>query len=104
MKQNLKTDELQFVNMCKAIGNPLRYEIIQFLTEHAECITYDIVRYFPKAQSTISQHLKILKESGWINGTIEGTATCYCLNKENINWFKQKAQECVKIPVIPGKC
>jgi hypothetical protein len=52
-----------------------------------------IVDVLPVAQSTTSQHLKILKDSGWITGTIDGHSTCYCLNEENIAWYKDRVQE-----------
>ena len=74
--------------MLKAIGNPIRFEIIKFLVTHPGCITGDIVEYLPIAQATVSQHLKVLKEAGWISGVIEGTATCYELDEKNIGWFR----------------
>lgn len=86
------TDE-QFVEMCKALGHPIRLAIIKFLMSHPSCITGDIVDVLPVAQSTTSQHLKILKAAGWIQGTIEGTATCYCLNREHVRWFKNAVEE-----------
>lgn len=75
--------------MFKALGNPIRFEIVKFLVTHPGCITGDIVEYLPIAQATVSQHLKVLKNTGWIEGNTEGTAICYCLNEKNINWFKQ---------------
>ena len=81
------------VAMFKAIGNPVRFEIVKFLVTHPGCISGDIVAYLPIAQSTTSQHLKVLKEAGWIQGVIEGTATCYCLDEERIHWFRDKVGE-----------
>ena len=78
----------RLVNMFKALGNPIRFEIIKFLVTHPGCITGDIVKHLPIAQATVSQHLKVLKETGWISGTIEGTATCYELDVKNIEWFR----------------
>jgi len=78
----------RLVNMFKAIGNPIRFEIIKFLVTHPGCITADIVEYLPIAQATVSQHLKVLKDTGWIAGIIEGTATCYQLDDKNIVWFR----------------
>jgi DNA-binding transcriptional ArsR family regulator len=79
--------------MFKALGNPHRFEILKYLVTHPGCITGDIVSYLPIAQATVSQHLKVLRDSGWIKGTIEGTATNYCLHEENIAWFKNKVGE-----------
>lgn len=74
--------------MFKAIGNPIRFEIIKFLVTHPGCITGDIVNHLPVAQATVSQHLKVLKDAGWISGIIEGTSTCYQLDEGSINWFR----------------
>jgi ArsR family transcriptional regulator len=81
------------VFMFKALGNPSRFEIMKYLVTHPGCITGDIVEYLPIAQATVSQHLKVLRQAGFISGTVEGTATSYCLNKENIAWFRSKVGE-----------
>ena len=81
-------EQEQLVSMLKALGNPIRFEIIKFLVTHPGCITGDIVDYLPIAQATVSQHLKVLKNAGWISGIIEGTATCYQLDTKNIGWFR----------------
>ena len=81
-------EESRLIEMSQAIGNPLRFEIIKFLYTHPGCITGDIVDILPIAQSTTSQHLKVLKNAGLICGSIEGTSTNYCLNMENLAWFK----------------
>ena len=79
--------------MFKAVGNPTRYEILKFLITHPSCITADIVDYLPIAQATVSQHLKVLRDAGFIRGEITGAATSYCLNEKNINWFKNTIKE-----------
>ncbi|AHC13691.1 Arsenical resistance operon repressor [Salinispira pacifica] len=79
--------------MCKAIGNPIRFEILKFLLSHPSCITGDIVNHVPIAQATVSQHLKVLKESGWIQGESEGSSTCYCMSDAGVQWFKQTIGE-----------
>jgi ArsR family transcriptional regulator, arsenate/arsenite/antimonite-responsive transcriptional repressor len=78
----------RLVEMMKALGNPIRFEILQYLVAHPGCITSDIVDYLPIAQATVSQHLKVLREAGWISGTTEGPARCYCLSPEDIIWFR----------------
>ncbi len=91
---NIEGDEqAQLVNMFKALGNPTRFEIIKFLVTHPGCITGDIVDHLPIAQATVSQHLKVLREAGWIQGTVSGPAMNYCLNAQNIAWFKGKVGE-----------
>jgi predicted transcriptional regulator len=83
----------RLVRMFKALGNPTRFEVIKYLVTHPGCITGDIVRFLPLAQATVSQHLKVLREAGWIKGTVEGPATSYCLHEENIAWFREKVGE-----------
>ena len=78
----------RLVNMFKALGNPIRFEIVKFLVTHPGCITGEIVDHLPIAQATVSQHLKVLKETGWISGIIEGTSTCYELDAKSIGWFR----------------
>ena len=86
-------DQERLVRMFKALGNPTRFEIMKFLVTHPGCITGDIVSYLPIAQATVSQHLKVLREAGWITGEIEGPATCYYLNEESIAWFRERVGE-----------
>ncbi|MBE7556040.1 MAG: winged helix-turn-helix transcriptional regulator [Anaerolineales bacterium] len=86
-------EQERLVGMFKALGNPIRFEMMKYLVTHPGCITGDIVEFLPIAQATVSQHLKVLREAGWISGVIEGPATCYWLNEENISWFKSKVGE-----------
>ncbi len=83
-------DKQRLARMLKALGNPIRFQIVEFLAENQMCITNDIVRQMPLAQSTVSQHLKVLREAGLIRGEIEGPATCYCLDVDGIQWLKEK--------------
>lgn len=78
----------KFVRMAKALGNPIRFDILKFLVTHPGCINANLVDYLPIAQATVSQHLKVLRDAGWISGTIEGKARSYCLDEKNIAWFK----------------
>ena len=68
----------------KALSNPARVAIVDYLLSVDSCICGDIVNELPLAQSTISQHLKELKNANIIKGSIEGTAICYCINQETI--------------------
>jgi len=86
-------EQEKLVRIFKALGNPIRFEIMKFLLTHPGCITGDIVEYLPIAQATVSQHLKVLREAGLITGTVEGTATNYCLNSDIITWFKLRIQK-----------
>ena len=87
------SEQEKLVAMFKALGNPIRFEIMKFLVTHPGCITGEFVEYLPIAQATVSQHLKVLRQAGFIEGTVEGTATSYCLHEENIVWFSSKVGE-----------
>ena len=76
------SDEL--ANLCKAIGHPARIKILKHLLEEDRCVCGRIVEVLPLAQSTVSQHLKILKESGLVQGEVEGPKTCYCIDKDKL--------------------
>ena len=81
----LSPEKQRLAKMLKALGNPQRFQIVEFLAQNHTCITNDIVRNTPLAQSTVSQHLKVLREAGLIRGEIEGPATCYCLDPEGFS-------------------
>ena len=63
----------------KAIGHPARVQILRLLDRRTACICSDIVEEIPLAQSTVSQHLKVLKEAGLIRGDVDGPRVCYCI-------------------------
>ena len=88
----LAPEETRLARMLKALGNPIRFQIIMTLAERQTCITNEIVETTPLAQSTVSQHLKVLSEAGLIHGEVEGPATCYCLDPDNIRWLKEQIE------------
>ncbi len=67
--------------MAKALGHPARIHILRILSERQACITGELVAEIPLAQSTISEHLRILREAGLIKGEIEGPRTSYCIDR-----------------------
>ena len=87
---NLSENKFRLAKMLKALGNPIRFQIMETLAERKSCITGELVATTPLAQSTVSQHLKVLREAGLIKGEIEGPATCYCINPEAISWLKEQ--------------
>lgn len=70
--------------LCKALAHPLRVQIIRILARTDGCVCGDLVEQLPVAQSTVSQHLKVLKEAGLIQGTIDGPRVCYCIDPEGL--------------------
>ena len=82
----------RLASMLKALGNPIRFQIMQTLAERQMCMTAEIVETTPLAQSTVSQHLKVLREAGLIRGEIEGPATCYCLDPDGVRWLREQIE------------
>jgi ArsR family transcriptional regulator, arsenate/arsenite/antimonite-responsive transcriptional repressor len=74
--------------LAKALGHPARVQIIRLLVRRDACICGDIVEKLPLAQSTVSQHLKVLKEAGLIRGDIDGPRVCYCVEPRTMRRLK----------------
>lgn len=82
-----KTEEFtikqnKIASYAKALAHPARVAILEVLLKRASCVCGDIVEELPLSQSTVSQHLKELKEAGLIKGEIEGTKVCYCIDEK----------------------
>jgi predicted transcriptional regulator len=73
----------QLARFAKALGHPTRIKILNHLDNASCCYTGDLLEVLPLAQSTISQHLKELKEAGLIQGTVDPPKIKYCINTEN---------------------
>lgn len=75
-------------SLAKALGHPARVKILRILVRKNVCICGDIVGELPLAQSTVSQHLKILKEAGLIRGDVDGPRVCYCVEPRALRRLK----------------
>lgn len=73
-------EDVQLAKLAKALAHPARVAIIKFLLKQKACVCRIIVDEIGLAQATISQHLKVLKNAGLIQGTVEGTSVCYCID------------------------
>ncbi|KAA3606408.1 MAG: ArsR family transcriptional regulator [Calditrichaeota bacterium] len=80
----------------KALAHPTRIEILHYLDSQSCCFTGDLVEIFPLAQSTISQHLKELKNAGLIQGELNSPKIKYCINQENWNKAQKLFEELFK--------
>jgi DNA-binding transcriptional ArsR family regulator len=80
--------QVELASFAKALGHPARIAILQFLATQKECMCGDIVNELPLSQSTVSQHLKELKNVGLIRGNVEGPSVCYCIDEAN--WQRVK--------------
>lgn len=72
-----------------ALAHPARVRIVRLLLNRTSCVCGEIVEEMPLAQSTVSQHLKILKETGLVQGEIDGPRVCYCINKTALAKLKK---------------
>ncbi len=95
--------DVELAQWAKAIGHPARISILRVLAEKKSCICGEIVDVLPLAQATVSQHLKALKEAGFVKGTIEGPRSCYCLDEENIQRMQSRFGALFE-SIIPTSC
>lgn len=80
--------EAELARLAHAIAHPARVRIVQILAAKRTCVCGELVEALPLAQSTVSQHLKVLKEAGLIQGEIDGPRVCYCLVPEALRRFR----------------
>jgi ArsR family transcriptional regulator len=78
----------ELATLAKALGHPARVQILRLLVRREACICGDIVEELPLAQSTVSQHLKVLKDAGLIRGEIDGPRVCYCVEPRTLRRMK----------------
>jgi ArsR family transcriptional regulator, arsenate/arsenite/antimonite-responsive transcriptional repressor len=83
-KDAFSADEILQSDFARVLGHPARIAILKTLAERQECICGEIVEVLPLAQSTVSQHLKELKNMGLIKGILDGPKSCYCIHWENL--------------------
>lgn len=87
--QSAEIDHAKLVQMLKAISHPMRFAILQFLIANPHCYTKEIVDHLPISQATVSQHIKQLREAGWLSSEAVCQMTYHWLDQANIDWFKQ---------------
>jgi ArsR family transcriptional regulator, arsenate/arsenite/antimonite-responsive transcriptional repressor len=92
----LEADE-ELARLAKALGHPARVKIMRRLLELDECMAGAIGEDLPLAQSTVSQHLKVLREAGLIHGEVAGTRICYCADAAGIERLRRLLDELVVI-------
>lgn len=78
----------ELAGLSKALGHPARVKILRILVRRNACICGDIVEELPLAQSTVSQHLKVLKDAGLIRGDVDGPRVCYCIEPRALRRLK----------------
>jgi len=85
----LTRDEERAAELFRALGNPARVHIVMELARRSTCQTGDLVGVLPLAQSTVSQHLKVLRDAGIVRGAVEGDQQCYCLDPAVLTWLRE---------------
>lgn len=74
--------------LARALAHPARVAIVRHLARRGTCVCGEIVDVLPLAQATVSQHLKVLKEAGLVQGEVDGPRTCYCVNPAALRRFR----------------
>lgn len=90
----------KLADFARGLSHPHRLKIIKILaglSEENKCMVSSIVDQLPIAQSTVSQHLKILKETGWIEGRIDGPRVCYCIKEDVFAKYKSELEGLFKL-------
>ena len=95
-------DDESLANWMKAMGHPARVAIMKALLQKKECVCGDLALDLPLSQSTVSQHIKTLREAGLIQGEVEGLYSKYCVNRENFQKFLELSEQTLK--TSKGKC
>lgn len=79
--------DVDLASIAKALAHPMRVRILRILLERRACLCGEIVAELPLAQATVSQHLKVLKEAGLVQGEIDGPRVCYCASPARLEWL-----------------
>jgi ArsR family transcriptional regulator, arsenate/arsenite/antimonite-responsive transcriptional repressor len=85
--------EERLVTMLRALGNPARFKIFQALRRQERCQCGTLVESLPLAQSTVSEHLRRLREAGLIVGEIDGPHPCYKIDHAALDWLQAQIGE-----------
>jgi len=94
----------RLATMLKALAHPARIAIIQQLLKAQACVCGDLVDELGLAQATISQHLKELKNAGLIQGTIEGTSVCYCIDPKVWKQYRTAFESFFAVEITNNDC
>jgi ArsR family transcriptional regulator len=87
-----RTEDRDLAALTKALGHPARVAILRLLIRRGECVCGAIVDELPLAQATVSQHLKVLKDAGLVQGEIDGPRVCYCVSPAGVRRIKELIQ------------
>ena len=100
----LAEDHAALAERLRALAHPVRLRVLETLAGQDRCVCGEIVRGLPLAQSTVSQHLKVLADSGLIQSRTEGQRTAYCLDRDAISALKSEIDALFSALLPPGNC
>ena len=104
-KEEFSLKEQSLAAIAKALSHPARIAILNVLAKKNQCICNEIVEVLPLAQSTVSQHLKELRNAGLINGEVDGSRSCYCINWKAFEKFNNEFNSLFeKLKEVNTKC
>ncbi|MCU0490450.1 MAG: ArsR family transcriptional regulator [Chloroflexaceae bacterium] len=90
----VQRDDRELADVCKALGSWVRVQIMHYVLRHPNCIGNEILLHLPDdaphAQSTLSQHLRVLRDAGLLEAEGDGPAVCYRVNRERLAWVQQQ--------------
>ena len=93
--QPMPDKDARIATYCRALGHPHRVHILRFLLSQQACFAGEIADQLPIAASTVSQHLKHLRDAGLIQGEVDGPRRCYCIAPEALADLRQLVGELV---------
>lgn len=85
--------EAELAALAKALGHPARVRILRLLLGRNACVCGEIVAELPLAQATVSQHLRVLRESGLVQGEVDGPRVCYCVDRSRLGAFSALVEQ-----------
>lgn len=98
-ESTLQGNDLHLSQICKALGNPVRVQIVRYVLAHPNCIGNDILLHLPDegphAQSTISRHLRILRNADLLQAEADGSVMCYRVNAACLRWLQAQLENLV---------
>lgn len=93
----LQSNDLHLSRVCKALGNPVRVQIVRYVLAHPNCIGNEILLHLPDegphAQSTLSRHLRVLRNADVLEAEADGPAMCYRVNRACLHWLQTQLEE-----------
>ena len=89
--EGAQADE-ELAQLTKALGHPARVRILRLLARRTTCVCGEIVEEFELAQSTVSEHLRVLKQAGLVQGEVDGPRVCYCVDPGGLERLKRLVQ------------